>query len=168
MGWLPKHGAGLVTDESPVRSVFWGTQRNEKLRLTAKKLLATCLFGGSQLPHHPARGKVRWQVTGEKATEHDPASGSCSSNNSCCSFPNVLKPYLATAVLSKSLFRRHRGSQVSSPPYFPLNWALCSWKLLQWTWLSGPRRQAVVRAAKAHCPQGQDIGPVLQEATPCN
>lgn len=52
-------GQGWVTDESPVRSVFWGTQRNEKLRLTAKKLLATCLLGGSQLPPPSQEGKVR-------------------------------------------------------------------------------------------------------------
>lgn len=52
-------GQGCVTDESPVRSVFWGTQRNEKLRLTAKKLLATCLLGGSQLPTTQPGGKVR-------------------------------------------------------------------------------------------------------------
>lgn len=52
-------GQGCVTDESPVRSAFWGTQRNEKLRLTAKKLLATCLLGGSQFPTTQPGGKVR-------------------------------------------------------------------------------------------------------------
>ena len=48
-----------MTDKSPVKSGFWGTQRNEKPRPTPKKLLATCLLGGSLLPTAQPGGKVK-------------------------------------------------------------------------------------------------------------
>lgn len=137
-----------------VSSGFWGTQRSKRLR-------PTCLLGGSLLHTAQPEGKVGAVQGIRGSCRAWPNSDSCSSVSGHSS-PIKVSPGDCSAQ-EKPVQEAQRGlcGLFPTPPNFP-TWALCSWKLPRWSWLPGPRRQAVAHVATAGSAGGQDMGLYLQ------